>query len=393
MTAGLDGEATAARRWASFPAPVSRHLRLVTLFSPTRPLILTNGVRLTEVQVGYETYGELDGDGANTVVVCHALTGDSHVARHDPDDRPGWWEAVVGPGKPVDTTVFHVVCANVLGGCAGTTGPWTPGPAGRRLGTDFPEITMADMVAVHRELLAHLGIRRLHAVIGGSLGGMQALEWLLRHPTEARSFLLIAATARLSADNLAYNAAGRAAIRADPRYADGQYPDHATPDHGLGIARMIGHLTYLSPELLESKFGRTVAEPQVGHRPAVARGPFAVERYLEHQAAKLVERFDANTYLYLTAAMDRFDAFAQPARFDRGSVPAVHLFSFAADRLFGLAHSQFIRAQLRALGVTATHYHDRHSPIGHDAFLLEVPGYPEALARQLTTGTYIRGRR
>jgi homoserine O-acetyltransferase/O-succinyltransferase len=330
-----------------FAAPTSRHLRTVTLFPPGHPLRLEAGGTLTDVQVAYESYGS---PRLSTVFVCHALTGDSHVARHDKDDSPGWWDAVVGPGKPIDTEKHHVLCANVLGGCAGTTGPWSLAADGQPYGATFPRIEVADMVAVHRELLRHLGIGRLHAVVGGSLGGMQTLEWLLRYPDAAQMFLLIATSAKLSADNLAFNAVGRAAIRSDPRFAEGRYPAHEQPDAGLGIARMVGHLTYLSSEALERKFGRARSAPTEPDQVAVA--------------------------------MDNFDVFAQPYSFGADK-PAVHLFSFTGDRLFGIEHSLHIRDRLAEAGIEATHYHDTTFRIGHDAFLLPAGGYLGELAAKL----------
>ncbi|MEU6256039.1 homoserine O-acetyltransferase [Streptomyces sp. NPDC047043] len=359
------------------PAPLSRHLEVATLFTQEYPLVLESGRSLSHVQVAYEQYGTPSPHHDNTVFVCHALTGDSHPARHDPDDIPGWWDVMVGPGRPVDTDVFHVVCANVLGGCAGTTGPLSPGETGRPLGPDFPEITVGDMVTVHRALLAHLGIGRLHSVVGGSLGGMQALEWLLRHPGDAGRFFLIGTAPRLTTDGLAAHAVGRAAIRSDPQFDQGRYADGlfgAGPRQGLGIARMVAHLTYMSPESLETKFGRAV---QIGREPTgPAHGRYAVERYLEHQAGKFVARFDANSYLHLTTAMDRFSAFERPHLLTPGNGPAVHVFSFASDRLFGSDITGELLAQLTATGLTkVTHYRDTDSPAGHDAFLLNVPGY------------------
>jgi len=368
---------------SGFPAPVSRHLRTAVLFPPGRPLRLESGGTLSGVRVAYEEYGSPDPDRPNTVFVCHALTGDSHVTRHSAEDLPGWWEEMVGPGRPIDTDRLHVVCANVLGGCAGTTGPWSPGPTGHALGTDFPDVTVGDMVTVHRELLRHLGSTGLHAVVGGSLGGMQALEWLLRHPGDARQFLLIATGARLSTDGLAAHAAGRAAIRSDPRFADGHYATDPTapgPVDGLGVARMIAHLTYMSPGSLATKFGRR-------HQPAAgagtpAHGPYAVERYLEHQARTFVARFDANSYLRLTAAMDGYDAFARrPAPVPVAArTPTVHLFSFDSDRLFTATDTAYLANRLTALGVPLTHHRDGTSEAGHDAFLLRVPDYLEAVA-------------
>ena len=375
------------------PAPLSRHVRTMTLFPANRPLRLEFGGELTDVQVAYETYGRLNPRQPNTVFVCHALTGDSHPAPHSTDDAPGWWEPALGPGKAIDTDRFHVVCANVLGGCAGTTGPWSRRPDGHAYGTAFPEVSVTDMVTVHRELLAHLGIPRLQAVVGGSLGGMQALDWLLRHPSDAAVFALIATTARLSADNLAFNAVARTAIRTDPDFADGRYLElRANPAGGLGIARMIGHLTYMSDSSLERKFGRDRrpwAAP--GHRPTVAHGGFEVEQYLEHQAERLVNRFDANSYLYLTAAMDRFDPFAREPHPSCWPIPEVYLHSFASDRLFGLEHSVELREKLLAAGLPSTHSHETSSSAGHDAFLLGAPGYLHELGAQLRVASRPEG--
>lgn len=353
----------------------------VVLFGADRPLHLESGRTLTEVPVAFERYGPPDPSGGNTIFICHALTGDSHVARHDADDADGWWGAMVGPGRPIDTRRFQVVCANVLGGCSGTLGPAPGGPAG----PPFPQVTVADMVAVHRELLRHLGIERLYAVIGGSLGGMQVLEWLLRHPDDARRYGLIATSAQLSTDNLAFNAIGRAAIRSDPRFRGGAYPADDGPDAGLGTARMIGHLTYMSAESLQAKFGRALSPPGDGADMVgvPAWGPYSVERYLEHQADKLVARFDANSYLCLTTAMDLFDAFATPYERVAEAEPDVRLFSFESDRLFGIDHSRHILEHLTKAGVRCAHFHEETSRGGHDAFLMEVPAYLDAVAEWL----------
>lgn len=367
------------------PAPLSRHVKTVTLFPPGSPLLLENGGKLTDVQVAYETYGRPNPAGTNTVFVCHALTGDSHPAPHDAQDVPGWWEPAVGPGKAIDTDLFHVVCANVLGGCAGTTGPWSPRPDGRAFATDFPEVSITDMVEVHRELLAHLGIGRLHAVVGGSLGGMQALDWLLRHPADAGLFALIATSARLTADNLAFNAIARAAIRTDPDFADGRYAEtRSIPAAGLGIARMVGHMTYMSELSLEGKFDRAPRR-QTGseRRHAAVHGAFEVERYLEYQADKLVARFDANSYLYLTAAMDHFEPFADSPQPRAWPIPEVYLHSFASDRLFGVEHSLHLKQRLSLAGIPSTHCHYASSTAGHDVFLIGVPKYLDDLGAQL----------
>lgn len=375
----------------------------VTLFEAHRPLRLESGGTLAGIPVAFERYGPPPApSGANTVFICHALTGDSHVARHDQADAPGWWDTMVGPGRPIDTNRFHVVCANVLGGCAGTLGP-APEDADRSTMDPFPQVTVADMVAVHRRLLAHLGIRRLHAVVGGSLGGMQALEWLLRHPRDARRYGLIATSARHTADNLAFNAIARVAIRSDPKFREGRYPAGDAPHDGLGIARMIGHMTYMSAQSLETKFGRHLSPPTAAPSSAetgvaggaedsfaaasAAWGPFSVERYLEHQADKLVARFDANSYLSLTSAMDRFDAFATPCGPVTSAEPDVHVVSFRSDRLFGIDHSHHIIERLAESGVACTHFHEETAEHGHDAFLMEVPGYLDSVAKWLAAPT------
>ncbi|MDN0200485.1 homoserine O-acetyltransferase [Streptomyces sp. S.PNR 29] len=359
-------------------------MALAVLFPPDRPLRLASGERLGPVQVAYETYGRLNGAGDNAVFLCHALTGDSHPARHRADDTPGWWETMVGPGRPVDTDRYFVICANVLGGCAGTTGPWTAGADGHPHGWGFPDITVADMVTVHRELVSALGVRRLRAVVGGSLGGMQALEWLLRHPDDADGFAIIAGTGRQSADNLAWNAVARYAIRNSAALSPGPAAE-ADSGAGLGTARMIAHLTYLSEQSLHRKFGRAPRrEGTRTHASTTVQGDFAVESYLEHQADKFLRRFDPRSYLHLLGAMDRFDAFAVPDRLRQAAVlPEVLLYSFAHDRLFGPEHSARIQTELAARGLAARHEQDRTTDIGHDAFLLEVPGFLDVADRFL----------
>ncbi|WP_229858077.1 homoserine O-acetyltransferase MetX [Streptomyces poonensis] len=376
--------------FTDWPAPTSEHLSLAEPFPGDRPLRLSSGAPLAPVQVAYETFGRLNDTRDNAVFVCHALTGDSHPARHHADDAPGWWETMVGPGRPVDTRRYFVICANVVGGCAGTTGPWAPGPDGQPYAGAFPEITVADMVGVHRALLATLGIRRLRAVVGGSLGGMQALEWLLRHPRDADGFAIIAATARQSADNLAWNAVARYAIRSSAAAAAGPAREAGLRE-GLGTARMIAHLTYLSERSLHRKFGR--APRRTGtrtHPSSLVQGDFAVESYLEHQADKFLRRFDAQSYLQLLGAMDHFDAFAVPDRLHTLDVlPDVLLYSFTSDRLFGPEHSEGIRTELAARGLSARHERDVTSDVGHDAFLLEVPGFL-AVADRFLRGVDLR---
>ncbi len=280
----------------------------VVLFTEDDPLVLESGETLAPVEVAYETYGTLAADGSNAVFVCHALTGDAHAAGHHGDpERPGWWDTLIGPGKPLDTDRLFVICPNLLGGCRGTTGPSSIDPAtGRPYGLRFPHFTVADLVTVHRRLLAHLGVERLHGAIGGSLGGMQALQWAMDHPDEVDNAVLVCASARLSAQNIAFSAVARASIINDEHFAGGDYYDTgATPGVGLAVARMMAHITYVSEESLRHKFGRE----RIAESPTFDVD-FQVESYLEHQGQSFLERFDANSYLYLTRVMDYFDPFA-----------------------------------------------------------------------------------
>lgn len=346
------------------------------LATPGHPLELEGGGRLDHVEVAFEQAGTPDGD--NTVVVCHALTGDAHAT--GTEDDPGWWDSLVGPGGPVDTQRFHVVCANLLGGCQGTTGPSSTDPAtGAAYGLGFPLFGVADLVELHRRLLTHLEIARPLAALGGSLGGMQALEWSLGHPGELRGAAIIAATGALSAQNLALSAVAREAILRDPGFHDGDYAAHGTrPDDGLGVARMLGHVTYLSDGGMQERFGRERLPGALS-----LRGPgFQVERYLLHQAERFVERFDANTYLYLSRCMDGFDAWAGgPARAEAAAAAGTrHLVvSFDSDWRFSPAHSAAITARLAAAGADVQHVEVRSS-WGHDSFLLELPEYHQAVA-------------
>lgn len=332
---------------------------------------LQSGERL-DVEVAFEQTGTPD--GRNTIVVCHALTGDAHVTGTEED--PGWWDTLVGPGGPVDTERFHVVCANLLGGCQGTTGPGSTDPAtGAPYGLRFPLVGVRDQVELHRALLAHLGVERPLAAIGGSLGGMQALEWSLAHPGELTGAVIVAATDALSAQNLALSTVAREAIMRDPDFRGGDYAAAGVrPDDGLSVARMLGHVTYLSDAGMQERFGRQEAST------LSLRGPsFEIERYLFHQAERFLERFDANTYLYLSRCMDSFDAFAG----GRAPGDTSHLVvSFDSDWRFSSAHSARIAAQLAAAGGDVEHL-DVSSSWGHDSFLLEIPAYQRAVARFL----------
>ncbi|MGB4441922.1 MAG: homoserine O-acetyltransferase [Coriobacteriia bacterium] len=328
---------------------------------------LTGGRTLEDVEVAYETFGTLDPDGGNAVLVCHALSGDAHVATGPGTDgtpRPGWWEEIVGPGLAIDTTRYFVVCANVLGGCSGTTGPGSTRPtSGEPWGLRFPIVTVEDMVDVQARLLDALGVQRLLAVVGGSMGGMQALVWASRYPERIDAVVAAATTARLGAQAIAFNEVGRAAILADPAFAGGDYAPDAQPAEGLAIARMVGHITYLSQESMRSKFGRRLRDRDEHAFDFVSE--FEVESYLAHQGRRFVERFDANTYLYMTKAMDYFD-WTPPA----GPLPRFLVLSFSSDWLFPTAHSREIVRTLLARGADVT-FAEIDSPYGHDAFLLE----------------------
>lgn len=358
----------------------------VVLYTEDDPLVLDSGETIAPVEVAYETYGErAPGDG-NVVVVCHALTGDAHAAGHHGDPtRPGWWDTLIGPGKPVDTDRLFVVSSNLLGGCQGTTGPSSTDPAtGEPYGLRFPLFTVSDLVRVQRRLLAHLGIERVLAAIGGSLGGMQVLQWALDHPDELENGIVVCATARLSAQNIAFSAVARAAIMNDPDFQDGDYYGTGRgPDHGLSVARMMAHITYLSEESMRQKFGRRIQDRD---EPRFDLGvDFQVESYLQHQGKTFLDRFDANSYLYLTRVMDYFDPF-QDADLVRERLARCGtrflVLSFDTDWRFDTSHSRHIVRVLTAHRVPVT-FREISSPHGHDSFLLEVPDYHRTVAAYL----------
>lgn len=364
----------------SSPQPASdarfgldRQVRLST------PLPLASGQILPELDIAYETYGTLAPDRRNAILICHALTGDQHVGAANPrTGKPGWWERLVGPAKPIDPARHFIVCANVLGGCSGTTGPGSLDPAtARPYGMRFPVITIADMVAAQARLLDHLGIEQLHAVVGGSMGGMQALGWAAYHPERVRAVIAIATTARHSAQNIAFHEVGRQAIMADPRWQGGDYTAETGPADGLAVARMAAHVTYLSEQGLTERFGR-----RLQNRDALGFGfdaEFQIESYLRHQGLSFTQRFDANSYLYITRAMDYFDL-AQPHNglLAPAFVPAARagvrfaLVSFTTDWLYPTAESKRIVRALHAAGA-ATSFVELESPHGHDSFLLDAP--------------------
>ena len=340
------------------------------------PLPLDSGQRLETVRVAYETYGALAEDKGNAILIFHALSGDQHVASvHPITGKPGWWDRMVGPGKPIDTNRFHVVCANVVGGCMGSTGPASEDPDGRPWAMRFPVITIRDMVRAQVALLDALGIAKLHAVVGGSMGGMLALSLAANFPDRARRVLAIATTARHSAQNIAFHEVGRQAVMADPNWREGDYYGAGKgPEKGLAVARMAAHITYLSEAGLTDKFGRRLQD-----RAAKSFGfdaDFQVESYLRHQGIAFSDRFDANAYLYITRAMDYFDLAEEHggrlADAFAGATARFCLVSFDTDWLYPTSESRHVVHALNAVAAPVS-FVELSAPYGHDSFLLEVP--------------------
>jgi homoserine O-acetyltransferase len=357
------------------------------------PFELECGETLPGLRIAYEAYGELDAERSNAILVFHAISGDAHAAGVSADapvavdgigatergissrSGVGWWDRLIGPGKAFDTDRYYVLCSNVLGGCRGSTGPSSTDPrTGRPYGSAFPVVTVADIVRAQRLLLDRLGIDTLLSAAGGSLGGMQALEWALAFPDRVRSCILSASTARLDTQGVALNAVARAAITADPAWNGGDYYDSGPPNAGLAVARMLGHTTYLSKGALREKFGRRLQDGDE-YRYTLTEPEFAVESYLRYQSRGFVERFDANTYLVLSRALTYFDAARSHGG---GSLEAAMakaqarllLLSFTADWMYPTADSRDILEAARAAGVDASH-HEIESSYGHDSFLLE----------------------
>ena len=350
-------------------------------------LRLECGITLDSHTVAYRTYGTLNAARSNAVLVCHALTGDQYAAEpHPVTGKPGWWDQVVGPGRPVDTDRFFVICANVLGGCMGSTGPRDAKPDGERWGTDFPAITILDMVRAQKQLIDHLGIVRLFAVIGGSMGGMQALQWAASYPDQVFAALPIATAAHHSAQNIAFHEVGRQAIFADPNWEGGQYwRTGRIPAQGLAVARMCAHITYLSEEALTRKFGRRLQNAPKNPSEAIALfgEMFEVESYLRHQGSAFVQRFDANSYLTITRAADYFDLAADYdgdlANAFRGTRTRFLLASFTSDWLYPTPESRSIARALNRAGANVS-FVEFPTDKGHDAFLLDEPDFHRTLA-------------
>ncbi|PKN01060.1 MAG: homoserine O-acetyltransferase [Elusimicrobia bacterium HGW-Elusimicrobia-1] len=334
-------------------------------------LELEFGQKLSEVTIAYETYGRLNENKSNAVLIAHALTGDAHAAGcHEGDERPGWWDEMIGPGKAFDTDKYFVICSNVLGGCRGTTGPSSiNSETGKPYGASFPTITIKDMVSAQLRLTEHLGIAKLLSVAGGSMGGMQTLEWLSSHPDRVRSAIPIATTAKHSPQQIAFSEVGRQAVTADPDWRGGDYYGVSFPSRGLAVARMVGHITYMSDASMAEKFGRRVKTSRPGFK---FEPDFEVEGYLKYRGESFVKRFDANSYLYITKALDYFDPAGDRPLHEvfSGLAAKVLAISFKSDWLYPSYQTQAIVRALKIAGADVT-YCEIESTYGHDAFLLE----------------------
>jgi homoserine O-acetyltransferase len=368
---------------------------LLALFGPDQPLHLDCGIDLAPFQIAYKTYGELNADRSNAILIFHALTGDQHVASiHPVTGKPGWWETMVGPGRPLDTDRYFIICTNVIGGCMGSTGPASTNPrTGRLWGLDFPLITIPDMVRAQAMLLDRLSIETLFCVVGGSMGGMQALQWTAAYPARVFSALAVACSTRHSAQNIAFHELGRQAVMADPDWRGGRYFEQGTDPHrGLGVARMAAHITYLSDAALHRKFGRRMQDREL---PTFSfDADFQVESYLRYQGSSFVERFDANSYLYLTRAMDYFDIAADHkgvlAEAFRGIQTRVCVVSFTSDWLFPTSEARAIVHALNASSARVS-FAEIETDRGHDAFLLDVPEFFDISRAFLESAGIARG--
>ncbi len=374
--------------WSEVESPTS----LVVRFPDNDPLEMDSGGQIAPLTIAYQTYGTLNAAKSNAVLICHALTGDQHVANvHPVTGKGGWWETMVGPGLPIDTDRYFVICSNVVGGCMGTTGPASTNPVtGLPYGLDLPVVTIRDMVRAQAKLIDYLGIDQLFCIAGGSMGGMQVLQWAAAYPDRVFTAMPIAAAARHSSQNIAFHEVGRQAIMADPSWDGGRYFEAGQrPTKGLAVARMAAHITYMSDEALHRKFGRKL---QNRAAPTFSfDADFQIESYLRHQGSTFVERFDANSYLYVTRAMDYFDLAADYggslALAFKGTKTRFCVVSFTSDWLFPTSDSRAIVHALNAGGASVS-FVEIETDKGHDAFLLDVPelisttrGFLDAAAR------------
>ncbi|MBI2842666.1 MAG: homoserine O-acetyltransferase [Armatimonadetes bacterium] len=363
-----------------------------TFAEPPEEMEFECGRKVGPITLAYETCGELNEDKSNVVLIVHSLSSDAHVAGYNsPSDRkPGWWDTMVGPGKAFDTRKYYVICSNIIGGCKGSTGPSSINPAtGKPYGLSFPIVTIKDMVRAQKHLIDHLGIKQLLCVVGGSMGGMQVLQWAVSYPDAVRLVIPIATAARLNAQAIAFDAVGRQAIMSDPDWKNGEYYGEAIPAAGLALARMIGHITYLSDASMHQKFGRDlVGEPCFGFNI-----DFQVESYLNHQGDSFVKRFDANSYLYITKAMDYFDLAQEGGGNLQRALSVVKasflVVSFSSDWLFPPYQSREIVTALRRNNKDVS-YAEIHSDYGHDAFLIEVDALSKLIVSFLQYADYER---
>jgi homoserine O-acetyltransferase/O-succinyltransferase len=367
----------------------------IVVFPESEPLKLESGQIIAPLTVAYQTYGTLNADKSNAILVCHALTGDQYAAsKHPVTGKPGWWDALVGPGKPVDTDRFFVICPNILGGCMGSTGPVSTNPkTGKPYGLDFPVITIGDMVDAQVRLIDHLGIDRLFSVIGGSMGGMQVLEWVTRQTKRVATAIPIATAPWHSAQNIAFHEVGRQAVMADPDWRGGNYHEAGVvPKNGLGVARMAAHITYLSEKALQGKFGRNLQDRDA--RSFSFDADFKIESYLRHQGSTFVDRFDANSYLYITRAMDYFDLESahggKLANAFFGTETQFCVVSFTSDWLYPTRDSKAIVNAMNAVAANVS-FVEIESDKGHDAFLLEEPEFHATVRGFLNAAATKRG--
>lgn len=369
-------------------------LRRLSVATPDRPLELACRRVLDNVEIAYETWGKLNADKSNVVVVCHALTGDQFAASPNPvTGRPAWWDTVIGPGRPVDTDRFFVICSNVLGGCMGSTGPASRRQDGSFWGADFPIITIADMVRAQISLLDQLGVQDVFLAIGGSIGGMQVLEWTIQARNRVFAALPIATAPRQSAQNIGFYEVGRQAIMADPNWRNGAYlAENTHPARGLAVARMAAHITYVSEASLKRKFDRRLQDRQ--SKTFGFDADFQIESYLRHQGQTFVDRFDANSYLYITRAMDYYDLASEHggvlANAFRGLTTRFCVVSFSSDWHYPPEESRDLVRALNAAGCE-TSYVSIETDKGHDAFLLEEPEYEAALSGFIDAAAHARG--
>jgi homoserine O-acetyltransferase len=358
-----------------------------TFAEPPNELKLESGEKLGPITVAYETYGKSNKEGSNAVLITHAFSGDAHAAGyHKGDDKPGWWDSMIGSGKAFDTDKYYIICSNVLGGCAGTTGPSSTNPkTGKPYGLDFPLININDMVNVQNKLIEHLKIEKLLTVAGGSMGGMQALSWLTKHPDKIKSAIIVASAIKHSPQQIAFDEVGRVSIVSDPAWNNGDYYGKEIPAQGLALARMVGHITYMSDKSMMEKFGRRIRNVKERHKFNTG---FEIENYLHYRGSSFVERFDANSYLYITKAIDCYDASEGKnlSELLQGIKAKVMVLAFKSDWLYPKYQSKEIVKACKVAGIDTT-FCEIESTYGHDAFLLEIKEETELIKHFLAKVT------